>query len=96
MKLTLLPFQFAMPLLEKAQKRDKSLLLAATRDSNDLTFRTFHGGGKAYDLICFKNKIVVPKPLQKRIVEWYHNTLLHPGETRTEQTIKQHFCWKNL
>ena len=27
---------------------------------------------------------------------WYHQTLCHPGETRTEQTIRQHFYWKGL
>ncbi len=39
---------------------------------------------------------MVPKTLQKRIVRWYHEQLCHPGENRTEQTIKQHFWWKNL
>mgnify|MGYP003335638784 CR=1 FL=1 len=27
---------------------------------------------------------------------WYHESLCHPGMTRTEQTIRQHFTWKNL
>ena len=26
----------------------------------------------------------------------YHQTLCHPGETRTELSITQHFYWKNL
>ena len=42
------PIRYAS--LEKAQQRDKSLLLAATRDSNDLTLRTFYGEEKP--LIC--------------------------------------------
>ena len=29
-------------------------------------------------------------------MEWYHTTLCHPGETRTEQTIRQHFTWTRL
>jgi transposase InsO family protein len=30
-------------------------------------------------------------------VQWYHTTLIcHPGETRTEQTIRQNLWWKNL
>ena len=82
--------------LERAQSRDKSLLKAANSGSNAITTRSFHGGGKTHDLICLNDKIIVPKPLQRRIVEWYHETLLHPGETRTEQTIKQHFHWKHL
>lgn len=38
----------------------------------------------------------MPKVIQKRIVQWYHDILCHPGTTRTEETIKQHFYWKNL
>ena len=51
---------------------------------------------KKRELICLNNKIIIPASLQKRVVEWYHNILCHPGETRTEQTIRQHFTWKNL
>ena len=43
-----------------------------------------------------KDKIYIPLLLQKRLVEWYHNRLLHPGHTRTEETIKQHFWWPKL
>jgi hypothetical protein len=47
-------------------------------------------------LIYFKDKIVIPKALQLRILQWYHDTLLHPGTTRTYETIHQHFTWQNL
>ena len=42
------------------------------------------------------NPVVIPKQLEKLVVEWYHNALCHPGETRTELSISQHFYWKNL
>ncbi len=29
-------------------------------------------------------------------MEWYHTYLLHPGETRTEETIAQHLYWPNI
>ena len=51
---------------------------------------------KKYSLICRKHKIVIPKLLEKQVVEWYHNALCHPGETCTELSIAQHFHWKNL
>lgn len=47
-------------------------------------------------LIYIKDKIVVTTSLQGRIVKWYHERLCHPGLTRTEATIRQHFTWKNL
>ena len=39
---------------------------------------------------------MIPKRFEKQVVEWYHNELCHPGETRTELSISQHFYWKNL
>jgi hypothetical protein len=47
-------------------------------------------------LICKDNKIVLPKILIPRVVEWYHTTLCHPGETRMEQSIRQHFTGTKL
>ena len=29
-------------------------------------------------------------------MEWYHTFLCHPGETKTEQTIRQHFIFKGI
>ena len=81
----------------KHQKEDKELLANAEKNAtNNYHLKTFHGGGKSYSLLCYSGKILIPKTLQKRIVEWYHTTLLHPGETRTELTIRQHFTWKGL
>ena len=57
---------------------------------------TFRGGGKNQTLITYNGKIVIPKSMQRRLVEWYHLQLCHPGETRTEQSIRQHFWWKGL
>ena len=34
--------------------------------------------------------------LQKIILQWYHTLLYHPGETRIEQNIRQHFTFKGL
>ena len=81
--------------LHAAQKKDPSLLKKAA-ENPDYHLKIVHGGGKSYDLICHNDKIVVPKPLQQKIVTWYHTLLCHPGETRTEQTLRQHFTWKNL
>ncbi len=81
--------------VDKHQQKDKELLrLAQTTD--DFTLKIFRGGGKSRSLIVKDDKIVIPKTLQRVTVEWYHFWLCHPGETRTEQTIRQHFWWHNL
>ena len=41
-------------------------------------------------------RILIPKSLQKRLIRWYHRTLLHPGEARLHATLKQHFTWPKM
>ena len=48
------------------------------------------------DLITRDEKIVIPQQLQRRVVEWYHTFLCHPGGTKTKQTIRQYFIFKDL
>ena len=78
------------------QLKYKSLMKLTKNTVKHYSNKEFHGAGKNYSLICYKDKIVIPKDLQKRVVEWYHHTLCHPGETRTELSIAQHFYWKGL
>ena len=82
--------------IDEAQKADSNLMSLLKNETPGLHLKSFHGGGKSIDLICYKGKIAMPKPLQKRTVKWYHDTLCHPGRTRTEATISQHFYWKNI
>jgi Integrase zinc binding domain len=81
------------------QKQDKDLLekLKNPQNSNTtLKIKTYRGGGKSYSLITLYNKILFPSTLQLRTVHWYHTQLCHPGEKHMEETIRQHFTWKNL
>ena len=88
-------FPLTYKFLERAQKQDKHLLQKAKTDPL-YQLKTFRGGDKTRTLLCRDGKIIVPQPLQRRVVEWYHLQLCHPGENRTEQTIRQHFWWNNL
>ena len=58
--------------------------------------KQFLAGKENYSLYTWKERIVIPKTLQKRTVEWYHERLMHPGGTRTELSIAQHYYWKGL
>jgi len=81
--------------IARHQGADKELL-QKLKTSDAYTIQTFRGGGKSRTLICHNGKIVIPQTLQRRVAEWYHEWLIHPGETRTEQTIRQHLWWNNL
>ena len=90
---TMIPINFKH--IQRAQQNDKSLLTKA-RTHADYATKSFRGGGKDRLLVVKNDKIVIPSTLQKELVQWYHTMLCHPGETRTEATIAQHFTWKGL
>ena len=83
-------------LIDKEQQKDKEIMKRLRNDSPGYSVTSFRGGGKTRDLVTYNGKIVVPRSMQRRLVEWYHLQLCHPGETRTEQSLKQHFYWPNL
>ena len=39
-------------------------------------------------VVCQDGRMIIPKPLQRRAVLWYHHYLQHPGHTWLEETIK--------
>jgi hypothetical protein len=81
--------------IHRVQRSDIALL-KLLQSHDDYSLKIFRGGGKRYGLIVREDKIIIPTNLQRRVVEWYHEYLCHPGETRTEQTIRQHYTWENL
>jgi cleavage and polyadenylation specificity factor subunit 1 len=89
----------AMPInlksIKKEQEKSKLLQKLVSLDKKNFSMQKFHGG--ELSLIVNKDgKIFIPKPLQTKIVQWYHTYLCHPGLNRTEETIRQHFYWNNL
>ena len=72
------------------QQKDKYLVKNAQNDKDD-SIQNFYVANKKHSFICKNCKIVIPKQLEKQVVEWYHNALCHPRETRTELSISQHF-----
>ena len=90
-------FPLSFKVIEKHQQLDEKLLIEAKKNpTNNYSLQQFCGGRKIRHLICYDGKIVIPKSLQTRIVQWYHTNLCHPGETRTENIIRQYLTCKNL
>lgn len=88
------PLQFKHIQLE--QQKDQALMTKVRQQPSKYAVTNFRGGGTDRKLITRNERIVVPVPLQKRIVRWYHHILCHPGEARTEATIAQHFHWSGM
>ena len=41
-------------------------------------------------------RMVIPKPLQKKAVQWYYHYLQHPGHTRLEETLRATMTFPGL
>jgi hypothetical protein len=78
------------------QQNDEALKDYIDKHSAAYRTETFKHGTKSYDLFTKDGKIVIPLTLQKKAVKFYHELLMHPGETRTELTMAQHFTWKGM
>ena len=88
------PLSFAE--LRHEQQKDDELKQRVADTSSKYKYANYKHSDKSYDLITHNDKIVVPTSLQLKGTEWYHLELLHPGETRMELTIGQHYYWKNM
>jgi hypothetical protein len=82
--------------LRVAQQDDKTLMDSLKDPKSLYSLKEFHGGGKSQSLVCYKDKIVIPKKLYRHIIDWYHTVLCHPGINRTEETIGQHLWWPKM
>jgi hypothetical protein len=77
----------------KYQQEDKTLLRVSKGP------KAKHYNSKLIEgvsVITYHGKVCVPSALQKRVVEWFHEYLRHPGEVRTEETIRRTMIWPNL
>ena len=83
------------PDISKAQETDAKLQQKLV-SHKEYTLDNFRGGNKDHRLIFRNKKICLPKALQKKTVYWYHEMLCHPGETRTEHTLRRHFDCRGL
>jgi hypothetical protein len=90
------PYPLSYERISIEQQRDDALKDYIDKHSEAYRTEQFRHGDKSYDLYTKDGKIVIPKALQKKAAEFYHSLLMHPGETRTELTLAQHYTWKGL
>ena len=81
-------------LIAKYQKRDKTLQRNVQLHKGDSKYSTTMLEG--VEVITEHSKVYIPSKLQSRVVAWYHDYLVHPGEKRTEKTIRQNLTWQGL
>jgi hypothetical protein len=47
-------------------------------------------------VVCKGGNMIIPKPLERRVVLWYHHYLQHLGHTQLEETMKATMYWKGM
>jgi hypothetical protein len=47
-------------------------------------------------VVCKDGKMIIPKPLQRCAVLWYHHYLQHPGHIQLDETMKVTMYWKGI
>jgi len=76
--------------IAEAQKEDASLQALAKSDKYKMQLV------ETTQVLCKEGKLVIPKNLRRRAVEWYHHYLQHPGSTRLEETLRGSMYWKGM
>ncbi len=89
-------YPLSYKLLAQAQSKDREAKQKVMSQAKNFMLKKFVAANRPFDLICYKEKIYVPKSMQQKVVDWYHTYLGHPGVNRTEESIAQHLWWPKM
>ena len=89
-------FPLSFPNIAREQQEDQQLQQLLTDKPELYKLSDFCHANKTIQLITKHDKIVMPESLKLKATEWHHSHLLHPGETRMELTLGQHFTWSGI
>jgi len=91
------PLDFPLSYAEiKQRQKDDAKIKALLKKPNLVQLTDFRFGDSTFKLVTKAGKILLPASLQLKVVHWYHDTLLHPGLTRMELTMGQHYTWTGM
>ena len=77
--------------IKRHQRRDQKLM-KSLEEHKDYNIKKVEG----QNLIMYKNRIYVPETLKKRVMDWYHTYLVHPGTTRMINSIQTIMHWHGM
>ena len=91
------PLDFPLSYAEITQRqKDDAKVKALLKKPNIVQLTDFRFGDSTFQLVTKGGKILLPASLQLKAVQWYHETLLHPGLTQMELTMGQHYTWSGM
>jgi hypothetical protein len=83
-------FPMQIPYIAKMQDKDKSLMKMKSDHKYELTKieRT--------SVLTLNGNIFIPTEIRNPVIDWYHQYLCHPGDTRTKATLRNNMTWPGL
>ena len=91
-----LKFPLSMQRLKEDQMNNTEFIAVVNRVQRSGGKRFTHKKVENVNLVHDKGKIYVPKAARHRILDWYHNILVHPGKDRMYKTMKAVFTWDGI
>ena len=79
------------PLIRKCQEQERSLRRLVNHDPNYQKLEV-----KRETLVHYRNRIYIPEQLRSRIMNWYHEYLVHPGKVRMLETMANIMYWPKM
>ena len=84
-------FPMHPPLIRKCQEEERSLRRLVNHDPN---YQKLEVEGET--LVHYRNRIYIPEQLRSRIMNWYHEYLVHPGKVRMLETMANIMYWPKM
>ncbi len=88
-------FPLTIPEIAEAQKAD-SKLKHCFKHNTELDKRLDVRLIDNTYVVCKNARMIIPKPLQRHAVLWYHHYLQHPGHTQLEEIMIATIYWKGM
>ena len=84
-------FPMHPPLIRKCQEDERSLRRLVNHDPH---YQKLEVEGET--LVHYRNRIYIPEQLRSRIMNWYHEYLVHPGKVRMLETMANIMYWPKM
>ena len=89
-------YPLTLPEIADAQRKDRELKVYFKKNAimphKDMVIQFIEDT----KVLCKNGKVIIPTPLRRRAVKWYHHYLQHPGHTRLEETMRSVMYWKGM
>jgi hypothetical protein len=85
-------FPMQIPYIAKMQDKDKFLMRELMKSDHKYELIKI----ERTSVLTLNGKIFIPTAIRNPVIDWYHQHLCHPGDTRIEATLRNTMTWPGL